>query len=104
MNKNRTSQGAHAGVLSTRNRQLLLARFFLLALFLALSVMSLQPKTSQAADQKLRRVGLTSHQSRAGAPDCGDDCHQAYIQCLANGGHFCGVLLDDCLSGCPTTR
>jgi len=104
MDSKQTSQGTHASVLSTVNRQLFWARFFLLVFFLALSVISLQPKPSQAADQKLRRVGLTSHQSRAGAPDCGDDCHQAYVQCLASGGHFCGVLLDDCLSGCPTTR
>jgi hypothetical protein len=104
MDKNRTSKEAPAGVFSTHNRQLLLARCFLLALFLALSVMSLQPKALQAADQKLRRVGLTSHQTRAAAPGCGEDCQQAYVQCLANGGHFCGALLDDCLAGCPLTR
>jgi hypothetical protein len=104
MDKNQTSKGAHASVLSGVNRPLFWARLFLLVMFPALSVMSLQPKTSQAADQRLKRVSLTSHQSKAVAPGCSEDCQQAYVQCLASGGHFCGVLLDDCLSACPSTR
>ena len=104
MDSKQTSQGTHASVLSGVNRPLFWARLFLLVMFLALSVMSLQPKTSQAADGKMRSVGFTSHQSRAVAPGCSEDCQQAYAQCLANGGHFCGALLDDCLAGCPTTR
>ena len=95
MDNRQTSQGTHASVLSTLNRRLFWARFFLLVFFLALSVMSLQPQTSQAADQKLRSMVLTSHKPRAVAPGCSEDCQQAYVQCLQNGGHFCGALLDD---------
>lgn len=103
MNKNQTSQGAHAGVLSTGNRQLFWARFSLLALFLALSLASLQLRAAaQAADQTLRgnKVSMTSHQPRASAPNA-PPCEQLLVECLANGGGAaaCGAQYDACLEG-----
>jgi hypothetical protein len=126
MDKNQISQGTHAGVLSTFNRQLFWARFFLLALFLALSLASLQPRASvQAADQTLRRAnvsimslqpkasaqaaeqtlrankaGITSHQPRRSAWNC-PHCEADLVACLAGGGgSSCGAQYDACLSGC----
>ncbi len=97
MDKNQTSRGAHASDLSTQNRQLYLARFFLLALFLVASVMSLQPMTS--ADQKLRG----RHQLRASAPDCSQQCEQQYVQCLASGRDpvACDTQYNACIANCP---
>jgi hypothetical protein len=103
MDKNQISQGAHASVLSIVNRPLFWARYFLLALFLAVSLASLQPRTSaQIADQTLREANasVTSHQQTALAPDC-PACQQALFQCLANGGgSSCYLQYDDCLAGC----
>jgi hypothetical protein len=115
MDKIQASQGAHASALSTRNRQLFLARFFLLALFLALSVLNLQPKSSaqaetsaQAGDQVLRGViaSLPSHQSSDSAPNC-QACQQAYVECLASGGGvICEIRYNDCIENCqyPSAR
>ena len=109
MDKNQTSQGAHAGVLATGNRQLFLARFFLLALFITLSVISLQPKASaQATEQTLQRQtgGLAGHQLKASAPvkvsvrDCHDECERAFVECLAQGGSNCNAKYDVCAVGC----
>lgn len=106
MDKNQISQGTHASVLYTHNRQLFFARFLLLALFLALSLMSLQPKSSaNAARQTLRagKVTLTSNQARAFAPDCSQQCEQQYVQCLASARDplICDIAYDACLAACP---
>jgi hypothetical protein len=100
MNKNQTSQGAHASAFSTRNRKLFLARFFVLALFLALSVMSLQPKTSQAAETRGGKASLASHHLRATAPDCAQACEEAFVMCLSRGDHTCDSQYDTCLARC----
>ena len=82
MDKNQTSQGTHAGVLYTRNRQLLGARFFILVLFLML--------------------GLTSLQSTAFAQTCFDQCQAAYVWCLShNPGPLCDDNFDACIDHCP---
>ena len=103
MDKNQITQGMHAGVLSTTNRQLPWARIFLLALFLAFSLASLQPRASaQAADQTLRgnKASITSHQPRASGPTC-SECQQALVACLANGGGAnCDIQYDACIESC----
>jgi hypothetical protein len=103
MDKNQLSQRAHAGVLFTVNRTLFGARFFVLALFLALSLASLQPRASaQAADQTLQwnKASITSHQPRGSAWNC-QACEQALTACLAGGGGAsCGAQYDACLAGC----
>lgn len=82
MDKNQTSQGTHAGVLFTRNRQFLGARFFILALFLAL--------------------GLTSLPLTAFAQSCFDQCQAAYVWCLTNRpGPGCDDNYDACIDHCP---
>jgi hypothetical protein len=126
MDKNQTSQGAHASVLSTGNRPRFWARFFLLVMFLALSLPSLQPRASaQAVDQTLRlaKAGTTSYQSqtsartadqillegkasttsrqaRASARSC-PVCQQALVECVANGGGGdCYVQYYACIGSC----
>ena len=105
MEKNQPSRGALAGVPSTHNRQLLLARVFLLALLIALSVMSVQPRSSaQSADRLLRTKGsVASRRSTAAALDCGQQCQQQLVQCLASGrdAAACDAKYDACLAGCP---
>ena len=106
MDKNQNSQGTHASVLSTNNRQIFFARFLLLALFLGLSLMSLQPKSSaNAAHETLRasRVSSTSNHARAFAPDCAQQCEQQYVQCLASPRDplICDNEYIACLSACP---
>jgi hypothetical protein len=59
MDRNQTSQGAHTSVLSSNNRQLFVARLFLMALLLV--------------------MGL---QITASAQDCSQQCQQAYVECL----------------------
>ncbi|HVG18673.1 MAG TPA: hypothetical protein VNI02_06440 [Blastocatellia bacterium] len=109
MDKNQTLQGAHAGALTTGNRQLFLARFFLLALFLTLSVISLLPEASAPSlAQNLQRQagGLAGHQLMASAPvkvsapDCHDECERAFVECLAQGGSNCDAKYDFCAVGC----
>jgi hypothetical protein len=109
MEKNQPSRGALAGVPSTHNRQLFLARFFLLALFLVLSLMSLEPKTSKAADQKLRvdKVSFSGRQASASVRDCAQQCQQEYVQCLASGRDpaQCDSQYNSCIAGClPSNR
>lgn len=103
MDKNRLSQEAPAGVHSTGNRQLLLARSFLLVLFLAFSLASLQPGTPARADnQQLRgdKTSITSMQSEAFEPDC-SHCEWAYVQCLASGGGvICSIQYNACIDEC----
>lgn len=106
MDKNQISQGTHAGVLSTHNRQLFFARFFLLALFLAFSLMSLQPKSSANEARQTSRAGkvsLTSNQATAFEPDCSQQCEQQYVQCLASARDplACENEYDACLATCP---
>ena len=106
MDKNQISQGTHASVLSTHNRQLFFARFLLLALFRTLSMRSLQPKCSaNAARQTLRagKVSLPSNQARALAPGCAQQCEQQYVQCLASPRDplICDHAYDACLAACP---
>lgn len=102
MDKNQTYSGAPASVLATRNRRLLLARYFLLAVFLTLSVLSLQPKTTaHAAERALRTAGVASlsHQPKA-ARYC-PTCRQAYIECLASGGGAsCVDQYNLCIENC----
>jgi hypothetical protein len=82
MDKNQTSQGTHAGVLFTRNRQFFGTRFFILALFLAL--------------------GLTSLPLTAFAQSCFDQCQAAYVWCLTNRpGPGCDDNYDACIDHCP---
>jgi hypothetical protein len=92
MEKTSVTPATPTGTLATRNRQLFMARIFLLALLLALSLLNLQPQMSaRAANQK----------PRAAAPDCAGDCEQAYFQCvLGGGGSICEVQRSNCLSGC----
>ena len=92
MEKTSVTPATPSGTLPTRNRQLFMARIFLLALLLGLSLLSLQPQTSaRAANQKPRAV----------APDCVSDCEQARTQCqLGGGGSFCDVQYNNCISGC----
>lgn len=100
MEKNQASQGAHACALSTRNRLLCVARLSLLALFLALSVVGLQPKNSAQA------AGPPARHAKASAPDC-PECDEAYIQCLSGGGGAqCQIRYEDCLAHCqnPAAR
>lgn len=128
MDKNQNSQGANASVLSTANRHLFWTRLFVLALFLALSLASLQPRSSakpvdqtfrwnkasitsqqprslaQAADELLRvnMVSMTSRQPRASARNwtCPQQCEQAYVECLQQGGTNCGAEYDACFARC----
>lgn len=108
MDKNQTSQGTHASVLSTANRPIYWARFLPLLLFLVLGLTSLQAKSSAHPAGETWRGGkasLASHHLRAAAkPDCAQECQQAYVECLASGGRFCGALFDGCLEGCPMTK
>jgi hypothetical protein len=62
MDKNQTSQRAHAGVLSSNNRQPLGLRIGLVAILLALSLTSLPPT--------------------AYGQSCFDQCEQGYVACL----------------------
>jgi hypothetical protein len=105
MDKNQISQGAHASVLTTRNRQIFWARFFLLAMLFVLGLTSFQPQTAaQAADQAVQRnkTNVTISQPSASAPNCPDQCEQALVECLASGGGAasCGKQYDVCLTGC----
>jgi hypothetical protein len=86
MDKTQTSQGAHASVLSTSNRQFYRALFLLLALFMALR--------------------LTTLQETASAQSCAQQCQQAYVRCL-NGSMgdpgpmaMCDDLYDSCSGSC----
>jgi hypothetical protein len=100
MDKNQPPRGAHVGVLSTHNRQLLFARFFLMALFLVLSAMSFNPQGSPVAGVR-GQPGLTDHQMRRATLDCGQDCERRYVDCLANGGGgLCDSQYDACLQRC----
>ncbi len=126
MDKNQISQGTHASVLSTVNRPIFWARSFLLVMFLALSLASLQPRASaRAADQTLRegkasvtsyqsqasvltadqillegKASTTSRQARASARNC-PACQQALVECLGNGGGGeCYAQYYACLAGC----
>jgi hypothetical protein len=105
MDKKQTSQGAHAGVLSTRNRQIYWARFFLLAMLLTLGLTSFQPQTSaQAAEQTLRggKASLTNSQPRVFNPPNCQDCQRALVECLAGGGGAaaCGAQYNVCIESC----
>ena len=102
MDKNHISQGTHASVLSTNNRQLSWARFLLLALFLAVSLASLQPRASaRAADQKAAKSkASTSLNSNASARNC-PACQQALLECMGNGGGGeCYVQYYACIASC----
>src|SRR5947199_2575749 len=102
MEKNQTSPATPAGIPATRNRQLVLARFFFLALFLAFSVISIQPQTTAQAAGQRWHVGKAAHarnHSKAFAPDCSSDCERTYVQCLANGGGtICDIQYDNCIA------
>jgi hypothetical protein len=82
MGKNQTSQGAHAGVLSSTNRQLFAARLVLAALLLALSLTSLQPTAS--------------------AQSCVQQCERSYVECLhaATGDPGPMLTCDDAYDSC----
>ena len=100
MDKNQISQGTHASVLSNVNRQPFWARFFLLALFLALSLASLQPMAS--ADKPVRgdKASFNSHPPTGPTWDC-SACEEALVMCLAHGGGgSCGAQYDACLKLC----
>ena len=100
MDKNQISQGTHASVLSNVNRQPFWTRFFLLALFLALSLASLQPRAS--ADKPVRgdQTTFNSHPLTVPAWDC-TACEEALVMCLAHGGGpSCGAQYDACLERC----
>jgi hypothetical protein len=103
MDKNQTSQGAPADVLSSANRRLFQARLFLPALFLAISLLSLQPVVSvQASDRVLQgdKLSLMQLQPEAASPDC-DACERNYVLCLASGGGAsCDVQYNACIENC----
>lgn len=101
MDKNQISRGAHAGALFS-NRRINLARFSFLALFLALSIWGLQPKTSgQALGHAMRRdkASLSAHRLK----DKGScsSCEPALVACLSNGGGAaCYVQYELCFQTC----
>jgi hypothetical protein len=102
MGKSQLSKETPGGVLSIRKRQVFWTRFFILVLFLALNVMSAQPKASaDVADKAVRgeKASVTSRQPRAAAPNC-PACQQAYVECMAGGGANCAAQYNACLSGC----
>lgn len=86
MDKIQISQRTLSGVLSTSLRWLFWACFFLLALFLALSLTSLQPIAS--------------------AQSCFDQCQQEYVQCLNSSTEdpvmdaICDDRYDACFGNC----
>jgi hypothetical protein len=94
-----SSQGAHTSAFSTRNQQSFWARFFLLALFLVLTLTSLQSKApAQAADHAGQedKAVLKSFDP----PDC-DECERIYVECLAGGGGTtCHVQYQACIQNC----
>jgi hypothetical protein len=100
MDKKQTSQGTHASVLSSANRQPLGARVLLVLLFLAVSLASLQPRASaQDAAQRPTSSKVTSAQPRTLAPSC-PECQQAYMDCLGNGGSNCNSTYLACMASC----
>ncbi|HJQ22281.1 MAG TPA: hypothetical protein VKA60_00105 [Blastocatellia bacterium] len=102
MEKNHLSQASPAGV-ATRNRRVFLARFSLLALFLAFSAISFQPQTSaQAAGQQWHagRAALARRQAKAVTPGCAAECYAAFDLCENNGGSGCDSQLQRCLTDC----
>ena len=82
MDKRQTLQGTHAGVFSSNNWQLFIARLYLAAMLLAL--------------------GLTSFQPTASAQDCSQQCQQKYVGCLQGAMGDPGLLArcDDQYDGC----
>jgi hypothetical protein len=86
MDKNKTSRGAHAGVLFTSNRRSYWVFFFLLAFYMALR--------------------LTALQETASAQSCAQQCQQAYVQCLNGAGGDpvqmarCDDRYDSCSGAC----
>ena len=86
MDKNQRSQRAHAGVLTSNNRQPFGLRLLLVGLLLALSLMSIH--------------------STAFAQDCFQQCQRGYVECLnsAMGDDIlllvCDDQYDDCAQGC----
>ncbi len=102
MDKKQNSQGTHAGVLSTANRQPLGARVLLVLLFLVLTLASLQPRASaQGAGQRMPATSssVTSLHQEALAPSC-PECQQAYMDCLGNGGSNCYATYMACIASC----
>jgi hypothetical protein len=103
MDKNRSSQGTHAGVSSAANHQRFWSRIFLLTLLLALSLASLQPRASaHAADQRSpgNQARMTSHKLRRSARNA-PTCEDLLVECLANGRGqaVCGAEYDACVWG-----
>lgn len=97
MDNNQISQGTHASVLSTSNRQLSRACSLLLLLFLALSLSGLQPKASaEAADQAFAEQTISTTNLKRSCPECyaaldlclgsggGGECYATYYSCLAS--------------------
>ena len=99
MDKSQISRGALACVLSTKHRRRLLARFILPVLFLALSLVGLQPMTTANTDGNLTQARTISIQAKTS--DCQDVCLDAYTQCLAlGGGPICDAQYTRCLADC----
>jgi hypothetical protein len=103
MDKNQTSQGARAGVLSSGGQQLFWTRLFLPALFLVISLLGLQPGALVHASDQMQqgdKHSLTSLQPVAAAPDC-DACERALVECLASGGgSSCAAQYNACIENC----
>ena len=103
MDKKKISQGAHASVLSTSNRQLSQARSLLLLLFLGLSLSSLQPKASaEAADQAFgeQTISTTNLKPRTAARSC-PECNAALDLCTGSGGGSeCYTTYYACIASC----
>jgi hypothetical protein len=99
MNNNQISQGAHARVLSTVNRPLFWTRLFLLALFLAVSLASVQPRSSaQAANQA--RIAAVTGPEETFARNC-PECWAAYQACQVSGDPSqCWVQYQICEANC----
>lgn len=100
MDKKQISQGTHASALSNANRQHPATRVLLGLLFLALSLVSLQPGVSaESAAQSPPSSNVTSGQQRAFAPNC-PECLQALSDCVGNGGSNCSALYTACMASC----
>lgn len=101
MNNNQILQGAHARVLSTFNRPLFWTRLLLVALFLAVSLVNVQQKSSaQGANQAFReQPSSVTPAGEAVARSC-PECFTAYQACLASGGSNCYPQYVACLANC----
>jgi hypothetical protein len=102
MDNKQISQGAHASAPSAFNRRLRLARTFVLASLMAVSLVPLQSAAS--ADQSFRANKFSRTHEIGQFVRC-SECAQILNQCLANGGGgSCYADYSDCLGSCEIGR